>query len=281
MHNASLIVSPLKQLWGAYERQLERRPVLTQMTTSAVLWCSGDVIAQRLEHWEKQQEFDEKRAAAAAAASSRKAVKGAHPSSAEVGSSDAALPPLDIDWRRAVMTGLFGSTFVGPVGHFWYINLDKWCARVFPGGGAKFIAAKVLLDTAAMGPFYVAAFFAWGCALIDFSGMAEFKRKMAVDFLPTLAAEVTLWPVIQGINFTFVPLKHQLLVVNTMTIFDACFMSWSRNQDDWLAKVKGWIGADGAVVAEEQQQQQGKKGSKKQQRQLEVAPLRLEGPGKR
>ncbi|WIA10259.1 hypothetical protein OEZ85_010458 [Tetradesmus obliquus] len=181
----------------------------------------------------------------------------------------------------AIMTGLFGSTFVGPVGHFWYINLDKWCARAFPGGGAKFIAAKVLLDTAAMGPFYVAAFFAWGCALIDFSGMAEFKRKMAVDFLPTLAAEVTLWPVIQGINFTFVPLKHQLLVVNTMTIFDACFMSWSRNQDDWLAKVKGWIGADGAVVAEEQQQQQGKKGSKKQQRQLEVAPLRLEGPGKR
>jgi protein Mpv17 len=146
MSNASLIFNPLKQLWGAYERQLERRPVLTQMTTSAVLWCSGDVIAQRLEHWEKQMQHEKKRADAAAAGST-KAVKGAHPSSAEVSSSGASSsddsPQLEIDWRRAVMTGLFGSTFVGPVGHFWYINLDKWCARVFPGGGAKFIAAKV------------------------------------------------------------------------------------------------------------------------------------------
>jgi hypothetical protein len=131
-----------------------------------------------------------------------------------------------------------------------------------------------------MGPFYVAAFFAWGCALIDFSGMTEFKRKMRVDFVPTLAAEVTFWPVIQGINFSCVPLKHQLLVVNTMTIFDACFMSWSRNQDDWLGKVKGWIAGEGDKDEQQQQQQQGKKSHKKQQRQLEVTPLRLEGPGK-
>jgi protein Mpv17 len=145
MGNTSLIFNPLKQLWGAYERQLERRPVLTQMTTSAVLWCSGDVIAQRLEHWEKQVQH-KKNLADAAAAGSTKAVKGAHPRSAEVSSTGASSddsPQLVIDWRRAIMTGMFGSTFVGPVGHFWYINLDKWCARVFPGGGAKFIAAKV------------------------------------------------------------------------------------------------------------------------------------------
>jgi hypothetical protein len=141
------------------------------------------------------------------------------------------------------------------------------------------LVLQVLIDTAAMGPFYVAAFFAWGCALIDFSGMTEFKRKMRVDFLPTLAAEVTLWPVIQGINFSCVPLKHQLLVVNTMTIFDACFMSWSRNQDNWLGKVKGWFGHDGSAVGqEEEQQQQGKKGRMKQKQQLEVTPLKLEGP---
>jgi protein Mpv17 len=154
MSNASLIFNPLKQLWGAYERQLERRPVLTQMTTSAVLWCSGDVIAQRLEHWEKQMQHEKKRADAAVAGGT-KAVKGAHPSSAEVGSSGASssddAPQLVIDWRRALMTGMFGSTFVGPVGHFWYINLDKWCARVFPGGGAKFIAAKVGVASALPG----------------------------------------------------------------------------------------------------------------------------------
>lgn len=53
---AASLSGPLKALWGAYERQLERRPVLTQMSTSALLWTSGDVIAQRLEHWEARRE---------------------------------------------------------------------------------------------------------------------------------------------------------------------------------------------------------------------------------
>ncbi len=38
-----------------------------------------------------------------------------------------------------------------------------------------------------------------------------------------------------------VPLQHQLLVVNTMTIADAAFMSWARNQEDWLGKALHWL----------------------------------------
>lgn len=82
-----------------------------------------------------------------------------------------------------------------------------------------------------------AAFFAWGCALIDYSGWPEFKRKMRVDFLPTLTAEISIWPVVQSVNFSVVPIKHQLLVINCFTIMDAAFMSWARNQEDWVTKV--------------------------------------------
>jgi protein Mpv17 len=82
-----------------------------------------------------------------------------------------------------------------------------------------------------------AAFFAWGCALIDHSGWPEFKRKMRVDFLPTLTAEVSIWPIVQSVNFSVVPLQHQLLVINVFTIMDAAFMSWARNQEDWVTKV--------------------------------------------
>lgn len=34
--------------WRAYERQLEQRPLLTQVATSGVLWGAGDMIAQRM-----------------------------------------------------------------------------------------------------------------------------------------------------------------------------------------------------------------------------------------
>jgi hypothetical protein len=46
---------PFRRLWSAYERQLQRHPISTQMTTSFLLWGVGDVLAQRLEHYEQQQ----------------------------------------------------------------------------------------------------------------------------------------------------------------------------------------------------------------------------------
>ena len=221
--------NPLRALWSAYERQLQRRPVLTQMTTSAVLWGFGDLAAQRLERYEREQKAA---AAAAAAAASGKRKRGAA----------AAPPPAaddeQTDWRRALLTAAYGGTFVGPVGEFWYKGLDAACARVFASGSPQFIALKVLLDTAVMGPFYVSTFFAFGCAFIDGGGwrekLASFKQKMRTDFVPTLALEMSLWPVVQSFNFWRVPVQHQLLVVNSATIVDAAFMSWARNQDDWL-----------------------------------------------
>jgi protein Mpv17 len=82
-----------------------------------------------------------------------------------------------------------------------------------------------------MGPFYVSSFFAYGCAFIDGGGMEEFRRKMKTDFVSTLALEVSVWPFVQSVNFWKVPVKHQLLVVNSMTVVDAAFMSWARNQE--------------------------------------------------
>jgi protein Mpv17 len=36
------------RVWRSYENQLKKRPVPVQMTTSAVLWAVGDVLAQRV-----------------------------------------------------------------------------------------------------------------------------------------------------------------------------------------------------------------------------------------
>jgi hypothetical protein len=157
------------RLWRGYERVLQRRPVLTQATTSAVLWAAGDLVAQRLEGIGKPG-------------------------------------PRPVDAVRAVQTAGFGAGLVGPVGHFWYLGLDRLAAALFTPGSARFIAAKVrsacsegrrappapgarawrgraaaappwppltrcapppappqvLLDSAVLGPFYVAGFFAYG-----------------------------------------------------------------------------------------------------------------------
>jgi hypothetical protein len=149
---------------------------------------------------------------------------------------------------------------VGPVGHVWYANLDRIILglRAAAAAGAAaasasaaaassaaavtstpaFIASKVLLDTAVMGPFYVAGYFAFGAVVMDGGGVREVQNKLAADFWPTLAAEVCFWPAVQGVNFWRTPVKHQLLVVNALTVGDAAFMSWARAQEDWVGAAR-------------------------------------------
>jgi protein Mpv17 len=78
--------------------------------------------------------------------------------------------------------------------------------------------------------------------------------------------------------------QHQLLVVNSMTVLDAAFMSWARNQDDWLGRLLDtW---KGEAAAREQQQQQLKEeeeaaagGKGKAGPKLHTTPLQLPAPG--
>jgi protein Mpv17 len=58
--------------------------------------------------------------------------------------------------------------------------LEKVCRRLVPGGGARFLATKVVLDSAVMGSVYVAAFFAFGSVVLEGSGLQGFLQKMKV-----------------------------------------------------------------------------------------------------
>ena len=49
-----------------------------------------------------------------------------------------------------------------------------------PGGGLRFLATKVVLDSAIMGSVYVAAFFAFGSLVLDKAGWSGFVHKMQV-----------------------------------------------------------------------------------------------------
>lgn len=49
-----------------------------------------------------------------------------------------------------------------------------------PGGGARFLVTKVVLDSAVMGSMYVAAFFAFGSIVLEGNGLQGFLQKMKV-----------------------------------------------------------------------------------------------------
>uniref|UniRef100_A0A7S0RWM4 Peroxisomal membrane protein MPV17 n=1 Tax=Chlamydomonas leiostraca TaxID=1034604 RepID=A0A7S0RWM4_9CHLO len=182
-----------KGLWARYEHALHKRPVLTQMTTSALLWGLGDVLAQRVA--ERVQ---------------------------------------TVDKRRIGLTAGFGAGFMGPVGHFWYQGLDIMASKLLKPGTGPFLIGKVVADTFILGPLYVIAFYAYGSYFIDQTGWQGFHSKITKDFFPTFLAELAIWPAFQTFNFTKIPVNHQLLAVNCMTLVDASFLSWARSQENWV-----------------------------------------------
>lgn len=63
------------------------------------------------------------------------------------------------------------------------------------------------------------------------------------DFAPTYAAELAVWPAVQTLNFSLVPVRHQLLVVNSFSLLDAAFISWVGHQETgWLDRLRQRLG---------------------------------------
>lgn len=124
------------------------------------------------------------------------------------------------DWARVLQTSAFGFFFMGPAGDAWYKGLDRVVASHFLPHSKRFIAAKVLLDTVVFGPIYVAAFFTY-TVLVRGGTLEDVRAKLSKDFLPTFAAECAFWPAIQAANFSMIPVRHQLNVVNAASVLDS------------------------------------------------------------
>ena len=138
--------------------------------------------------------------------------------------------------ERCMLMAAYGGAFNGIVGHTWYNVLDAGVRKFAAPGTAKFVASKVALDTAVMGPVHVSAFFTV-ITLAEGGSWDDVKKKLHNDLIPALAAEVGLWPPIQAINFWKVPVQYQLLVVNAFTVLDATFMSWVQH-NNLLGKIQ-------------------------------------------
>ena len=111
------------------------------------------------------------------------------------------------------------------------------CACLGAPGSGRLLLAKLLLDNLIFTPLYVAAYLAYGSAVINRRGH-EVRGKLCTDYLPTLGAELCLWPPFMALVFQRVPVQHQLLAVNLFSLFDVAFLSWVRENGHVLDEIK-------------------------------------------
>lgn len=62
-------------------------------------------------------------------------------------------------------------------------------------------------------------------------------RKLDTDYLPTVVAELFVWPGWQIYTFRSVPLRHQLMTSNLLTLGEAVALPLAKSQDAWFSSV--------------------------------------------
>lgn len=163
------------------------------MTSSAVIWGLGDLTAQSLEDRDRR---------------------------GSVHSTGTAHVPLD--WKRAGTQAGYAAVVWTPIAASWYKSLDLMALRVASSGSLAFVGFKVGLEVTLLHPIALALFFgSMGVARGDSFGVviSKFER----EFIPTLAFEVGLWTPLDVALFSLVPVRYQLIVVNSGSVFMVMF----------------------------------------------------------
>ncbi|OEU18939.1 hypothetical protein FRACYDRAFT_260621 [Fragilariopsis cylindrus CCMP1102] len=222
----------------SYNSILANHPLKTDLFTSASLWFLGDILAQKLEHREKEKDtkmlmarggMSSSPSSSSPSSSSDKKDKGSNQTVAKTCSStilEETQPRIDLK-RTAIQTFYAGAVW-GVAGHYWYHFLDKQALKFATEGTKFFIIVKLGLEIIFLHPIALFAFFAV-VALLGGESIMEIKQQLRRDYWQTLILELGLWTPIDLVNFIYVPVKHQLLVVNTACLLESIMLSYIKS----------------------------------------------------
>ncbi|KAK3041681.1 hypothetical protein RJ639_001491 [Escallonia herrerae] len=183
-------------------------PVKTQVISSGVLWGVGDIAAQSITHSTAKKHLQ-------ARMKSLKFTGNELPSQASLDSASS---------DHLATSGC----------------MDRFITHKLKlqSNSIGLVATKVAMDSLIFGPFDLLVFFAY-MGFSNGKNAVQVKEDLKRDFLPALMLEGGVWPVVQVVNFRFVPVAYQLLYVNVFCLMDSAFLSWFEQQED--APWKQWF----------------------------------------
>lgn len=131
----------------------------------------------------------------------------------------------DFDVPRLLRFGAIGGIFIGPVLRTWFGFLDS----NFKGRSAIIVVKKVALDQLCFVPIFLGS-------LVSIIGLAngksvdQVKEKLQADYKDIMITNYKIWPLVQTLNFSVVPVNYQVPLVQTVAIGWNTYMSWKAHQ---------------------------------------------------
>jgi len=218
-----MLMHLMRTLTTAYSASLDKRPMLTEMFTSGIIWGLGDLATQQME---------------------RVATNNA---ATDVAAKSTTTTSSSIDWRRTFHQTAYASLIWGPIAHKWYQVLDRFAKSIVAAGASTVLSSKRAAAAASSSPRLLAVtttklalemIVLHPVSLLAYFGVVgtmngewwtDITQQLKTDFMPTYALEVALWTPLDTINFAFVPVRHQLLVVNCGCFVESIALSFIKN----------------------------------------------------
>nr|XP_021182846.1 protein Mpv17 [Helicoverpa armigera] len=138
----------------------------------------------------------------------------------------------DIDVKRTLKFSSIGFFVGGPALRYWYGTLYK-----FVGSSGKTVALKkVIIDQIFFAPIFLFSILV-AVAVMQGKDVNNIKKDLEANYLDVLKTNYYLWPWVQIINFSFVPLQYQVLLVQVVALFWNTYLSWKTNKKTEIVKI--------------------------------------------
>lgn len=224
-------------LMRRFNESYQARPLLTTMLTNAVLAGVADTVAQSISIFRDQQRRSTERPEyslgvtprSTSGTSTPDSLAGMLPNHSPFGHHRLSNPTVvesekEFDFARLARFGIYGF-MMAPLQFKWFGALS----RVFPLRGAGMAGSgaalkRVVVDQAVFAPVGLGLFYTF-MTLGERKSLGVLRDKLKEAYLPTLKANYVVWPAVQLINFSLVPLPLQLPFVSTIGIFWTAYLS--------------------------------------------------------
>lgn len=175
--------SAIQKYWNQYLTLLNEQPVATKAVTAGVLSFVSDMLAQYLKG-RSLSEFD--------------------------------LTSL----RNQTLIGFFVR---GPLVHTWYIVLERIFKFIYdpkpvPQESWSTVLGKVFLDQTTFGPLFNLFYF-YVIGFLEGRDLTSIHSNIGRDYVNVMMMNYRIWPLVNILNFRFVPQQLRVLFGNIVSIF--------------------------------------------------------------
>ena len=120
--------------------------------------------------------------------------------------------------------GIMG-VIIGPIQRSWFLALE----RFIPPTSKIQIVKKLIVDQTIWGPFII-FFFYTGSATLAGKDLREVKLLLRERYIKTIVTAYKVWPFVQAVNFSLVPLQHRPNFVQIISLCWNMYLSWMSNK---------------------------------------------------